>query len=102
MDRLTLFIAVAALGLAGCAGQKIADRHPSEPNTTVVISKDGSLHVGRKPVELPALVTTLKRMGVNPHTRLAVEGESGADPKDIDRVLETLLEGGLLPKGAID
>jgi len=103
MHRYSFFaLIVSAFCLSACAGQKVAE-YPQKKNTTVItVAKSGAVRVDKKPVKLQGLVGTLKSMGVTRKSQLAVQGEIGADQKEIEQVLETLVDGGLLPKGTID
>ena len=103
MHKLSLFVLmIAVLCLSACAGQKIVELQRKKNTTVILVAKSGAVRVNHKDVQLHGLVDTLKSMGVTKDTRLAVEGEPGADQKEIEQVLETLVDGGLLPKGTID
>jgi len=98
----SVVLIAAALFLSACASEKAAKNTPVKPTTVIIVAKNGAVTVDHKPVQLHSLVKTLKAQGITQKTKLAVEGDPGVDQKDIDRVLETLVDGGLLPKGTID
>jgi biopolymer transport protein ExbD len=103
MSKVSLFVLlIGVVCLTACESQKSAERQRKTNTTVITITKNGTLSVGHKPVRLHTLVGTLQSMGVAKGAKLAVEGESGADQKQIDEVLETLLDNGFLPKGTID
>ncbi|MGB8353467.1 MAG: hypothetical protein WCD79_06240 [Chthoniobacteraceae bacterium] len=96
-------VIAAALFLSACASEKTAGITPVKKSAAViVVAKNGAVTVDHKPVQLHSLVTTLKARGITKINRFAVEGDPGVDQKDIERVLETLMDGGLLPKDTID
>ena len=103
MQKHSLYaLIIAALFLSACASEKTAKNTPVKATTVIVVAKNGAVTVDRKPVQLHSLVRTLKAQGITKNNKLAVEGDPGVDQKEIERVLETLVDGGLLPKGAID
>lgn len=97
---LTLVILV--MGLAACASQKGPQPRVAKKATVITVARNGAVKIDHKKVQLRSLVAALKAEGVTKKTRLAVEGETGTDQRDIERVLEALVSGGLLPKGTID
>ena len=103
MPRYSLYaLMTSLLFLSACAAQKSAERAPVKNTTVIAVAKNGALTVDRKPVKLHSLVNTLKAQGFTKNAKLAVEGDPGADQKEIERVMETLVDAGLLPKGTID
>jgi len=103
MPKYSIYVLIAAtLCLSACASQHTAKNQPVRKTTVIVVAKNGEVSVDHKTVKLHSLVSTLKAHGINKNTKLAVEGDPGADQKTIEHVLETLVDGGLLPKGTID
>ena len=103
MHRFTFFaLIIAALCLSACATRKAPALQSKKTTTVVTVARNGSVRIDKKRVKLQGLVGTLKSMGVTQKSHLAVQGETGADQREIEQVLETLVDGGLLPKGTID
>jgi biopolymer transport protein ExbD len=103
MSKWSLLAAmIAVLFLSACAGQKLAERSRNKSATIITVARNGNVSIDQRQVQLHSLVDMLKSMGVTRNSRLAVEGATGTSQQDIERVLETLAEGGLLPPGTID
>jgi biopolymer transport protein ExbD len=90
------------LNLPVFAGQETITPVAEKLPIVILIEKSGAISVQRQHVRLKDLAAKLKGLGVPGNTKLAVEGESGTRQRDIERVLETLVDNGLLPKGTID
>ena len=99
---ISCIVAGAMLCLCACASHETA-MHPSVKNPTVItVARDGAIRVDHRAVPLKNLAATLKSMGITANSKFKIEGENGSDPKDIDQVLEVLVDNGLLPKNTID
>ncbi len=90
------------LCLPACAGKETARQTALKNPTVISVAKDGAIQVNQKPVPLKKLAATLKGMGITSNSKFKIEGETGSDPRDIDQVLEVLVDNGLLPKNTID
>lgn len=95
-------LACAFPNLSAFAGQEVVAPVAEKIPTVILIAKNGAISVERQRVRLQELTGKLRELGVTSKTKLAVEGEPGTRQKDIERVLETLVDAGLLPKGTID
>lgn len=98
---LQCILACAILCLAACATRPPAQSSLKNP-TVITVSRHGAIRVNHQAVPLKKLATTLKEMGATQGSKFKIEGETGSDPRDIDRVLEVLVDNGLLPKNTID
>jgi biopolymer transport protein ExbD len=100
--RLPYILITAVLLLPACAGKE-TPRQASVNNPTVItVARSGAIKVNHEPVPLKKLAVTLKGMGLTKNSKFKIEGETGSDQKDIDQVLEVLVDNGLLPKNTID
>lgn len=103
MFRIPLFLLMIAISIPqGFAGQEVVPPRREKTKMVITIAKNGAISVENRRVRLKELLATLKELGVTKTSKLAVKGEPGTKPKDIERVLETLVDGGLLPKDTID
>jgi biopolymer transport protein ExbD len=102
---LYVFPIIAALLLSACAAYNAAPANPHPPVKTppvISVAKNGSIKLNGTHVRLEDLPASLKAMGVTSKSKLTIEGDPDASQQDIDRVLESLVDNGLLPKGTID
>jgi biopolymer transport protein ExbD len=70
--------------------------------TVINVAKSGAITIGTQRIKLKDLLATLRKMGITSSSQIFVRGDEGAKFQDISSVLETLVNGGLLPKDAID
>lgn len=107
---LPVILIGASLCLSACASRDTALQSTPLKNSTakikgpvvITVAKDGAINVDRQPVPLKNLAVTLKGMGLTKDSKFKIEGETGTAPKEIDQVLETLVDNGFLPKNTID
>lgn len=92
----------ALLCLPACAGTETPAHATLKTPTVITVAKSGKIEVDHKAVPLKKLAATLKEMGVTKNSSFKIEGETGTDQRDIDQVLEVLVDNGLLPKNTID
>jgi biopolymer transport protein ExbD len=101
--RLTILALISPLAnLSVFAGQETIAPVAEKLPVVILVEKNGAISVAHQHVQLKDLAAKLKELGVAGKGALAVEGEPGVRQKDIERVLETLVDKGLLPKGPID
>ena len=100
--RLPFILMSVILCLPACASKETAGHASLKNPTLITVAKNGAIHVNREPVPLKKLAVTLKDMGLTKNSRFEIEGETGSNQKDIDQVLEVLVDNGLLPKNTID
>jgi biopolymer transport protein ExbD len=101
--RLTILALISPLAnLSVFGGQEIVAPVAEKLPVVILVEKSGAISVAHQHVQLKDLAAKLRELGVNGKAKLAVEGEPGVRQKDIERVLETLVDKGLLPKGTID
>ena len=93
---------LAATSLPAFAGVKTVEPRLEKKRTVILVEKNGAISVEQQRVRLKDLLGRLRELGVTKGAKLAVEGEPGAHQRDIERVLETLAGGGLLPGNTID
>jgi len=81
----------------------VAEAKPAAAAVTVIsVARNGSITIGTQRIKLKDLLATLSNMGVTSGSQISVQGDEGAKIEVISRVLETLVDGGLLPKDAVD
>jgi biopolymer transport protein ExbD len=94
-----LLLSVVVLPLhSGFALDQKANAAPA----AISIAKSGAIMIGRERIRLKDLLSKLGKMGVSGGSKISVQGDEGAKPSDINKVMEMLATGGLLPANSID